>query len=178
MSDITPLLAELLKKHDARLNASRRRASETEDTFLREAYRIVCPTRSHPFFLPSPRVPKCPNLSIPYFSISTTERPYILPTQLPPLNPTSLPLQRPFPPPPPLQPKGSQYHYYPHKPPTRPNRHRNQIPPLHPCRINSATSHRRASTARYRTRNPTAETRRRITAMGERGYGRPDTRAG
>lgn len=48
MSDITPLLAEFLKKHDARLNASRRRASETEDTFLREAYRIVCPISKSP----------------------------------------------------------------------------------------------------------------------------------
>ena len=65
MSDITPLLAELLKKYDARLNASRRRASQTEDAFLREAYRIVCPSSSAP---PPSSERNCPNLTNSYFS--------------------------------------------------------------------------------------------------------------
>lgn len=67
MSDITPLLAELLKKYDARLNASRCRASDTEDTFLREAYRIVRPIISHPSF-PQLHEPNRPDPTDPYFS--------------------------------------------------------------------------------------------------------------
>lgn len=51
MSDLTPLLTELLKNHNAGPNPTPRRRLDTKDDFLKEAYRIV--PRIRPFPLSS-----------------------------------------------------------------------------------------------------------------------------
>lgn len=134
MADLTPILNELLKSHDARPTVDPSLCLKNIDEFLKEAYRIVRLLMSSP-------VPNTPANHL-------TEHPHRIPQHLPQRHPAILPLQRPSPP----TNLRRQTHpvHTPHRPPEGRSRRRDQATAARAQRQHPQPRRRRAAAPEHR----------------------------
>ncbi len=147
MTDLTPLLNELLLQRHATPIPIPRKAPAPSDEFLKEAYRIVSPPAQFPYHQCLYPMSSTKTL-IEYVAI-----PHPFLPRLPPLDPPALPLDRPSTttqPPLVLLPLGQRHAPIPHRRATRRHRQRMQSRP--------ARARRRHPKPR-RSREPTPQDR-------------------
>lgn len=129
MTNITPILAELLDQRNVHLrtNAGAHPAALTKDAFLKEAYDIVTP--------PSPQLSPSPmsSIKLTYLVPPYIEHAHPLPRRLPALHPPVVPLHRPDNAISSLWARFSNIDRRPHQRPARPDRRGVQEPAAHPA---------------------------------------------